>query len=251
MKILILQHLLEKLELNIPNNTEQELLNSPVEGITADSRKIKPGFLFIALKGSSSDGHKYLESVEKRGAIAAIVEQKNPNLDLLQIVVESSRDLWGPALAHFFDFPEKKLKFIGLTGTNGKTTTSYILEKMLINRGYEVGIIGTIEYRYKSVSIPAPFTSPHPEILYPLLSDMEKAGVDIVIMEVSSHALAQERVKGVKFSAALLTNFTQDHLDFHKTMEEYAAAKKLLFTNYLKKDAIIAAWLDNKHLNER
>ncbi|MBU1533971.1 UDP-N-acetylmuramoyl-L-alanyl-D-glutamate--2,6-diaminopimelate ligase, partial [Myxococcota bacterium] len=218
--------------------------------ITCDSRKVKSGTLFLALKGITSDGHNYLDSIHEKGAVCALVEHKNPNAPVLQIAVPDTRELWGKSISWLHDRPEEKLAFIGLTGTNGKTTTSYILEKILNDNGVNTGIIGTIEYRFNERRVPSPFTSPDPEILYPLLDEMVQGNVKVVIMEVSSHGLAQERVKGLRFDAALLTNFTQDHLDFHHTMEEYARAKRLLFTHHLKEGALVAAWADSAHLDD-
>jgi len=139
---------------------------------------------------------------------------------------------------------------LGITGTNGKTTTTTLLFSVFERLGFTPGLIGTIAYRFRDRMEPSNFTSPDPEILYPLLARMKRAGVDTVLMEVSSHALAQKRVHGIRFSAAVLTNLTQDHLDFHGTMKEYAAAKSLLFSEHLTPGARIVAWTGNPHLRE-
>lgn len=217
--------------------------------VSADSRKMVPGGLFIALVGISSDGHDFIETAAKNGAAAAIVERTNEQVSIPQFIVPSTRAVWGPILAQFYDNPQLKMDFVGITGTNGKTTTTYILEKILTDAGHLCGVIGTIEYRYGKTKIPSNFTSPDPEILYPVLAEMARGGTDTVIMEVSSHSLAQMRVGGIRFSAALLTNFTQDHLDFHKTMDEYAAAKGLLFRRHLTENAFVCAWDESDYLN--
>jgi UDP-N-acetylmuramoyl-L-alanyl-D-glutamate--2,6-diaminopimelate ligase len=249
MRKIPLQKLLKKMSIPIPEGINSKLLNSDITNITSDSRKVDSGTLFIAMKGITSDGHNFLEKAHEKGAVAALVEVENPKVDIVQFQVKDTRELWGKSISILFDNPHEKMKFIGITGTNGKTTTSYIIEKILNDGGISTGIIGTIEYRYKGYSTPAQFTSPDPEILFPLLDNMEKAGVEIVIMEVSSHALAQERVKGLKFDAVLLTNFTQDHLDFHGDMEEYAKAKGLLFTKYITDDSLVVAWGDNSSID--
>ncbi|MBU1220240.1 UDP-N-acetylmuramoyl-L-alanyl-D-glutamate--2,6-diaminopimelate ligase [Myxococcota bacterium] len=217
--------------------------------VSADSRKMVPGGLFIALVGISSDGHDFIETAAKNGAAAALVERVNENVSMPQFVVASTRAVWGPVLAQFYDNPQLKMDFVGITGTNGKTTTTYILEKILTDAGHLCGVIGTIEYRYGKTKIPSNFTSPDPEILYPVLDEMARGGTDTIIMEVSSHSLAQMRVGGLRFKAALLTNFTQDHLDFHKTMNEYASAKGLLFRNHLTENAFVCAWDESDYLD--
>ncbi|MGM0597515.1 MAG: UDP-N-acetylmuramoyl-L-alanyl-D-glutamate--2,6-diaminopimelate ligase [Myxococcota bacterium] len=248
MKNPVLQNLFHSLEFNKTHLLHNNIWQSPIRGITTDSRKIKPGYLFIAIKGQITDGHKYLEQVQEKGGLAAVVDSINPELDLPQIQVKNTSSIWGPVFAKYYNNPQNSLKVIGLTGTNGKTTTSYILEKILNDNGIKTGLIGTIEYRYDKIKEPALFTSPQPDQLYPLLSRMKQTGIQAVIMETSSHALALQRYRGIKFDLALLTNFTQDHLDFHKSMEDYAAAKKLLFTEYLKPEGVAVAWAESKKL---
>ncbi|MBN2725226.1 MAG: UDP-N-acetylmuramoyl-L-alanyl-D-glutamate--2,6-diaminopimelate ligase [Deltaproteobacteria bacterium] len=231
-------------------NIPDALCSVEASVVTADTRKLKKNGVFLALKGISSDGHEYLEKAQSMGAAVAVVEKISPAVSLPQFVIPSTREIWGVVLAAFFGNPEKKMKFIGITGTNGKTTTTYILEKILATEGIKTGIIGTVEYRYGDTRIPSSFTSPDPEILYPVLKEMADNSVETVIMEVSSHSLAQRRVGGLFFNAALLTNFTQDHLDFHKTMDEYAAAKRMLFSEHLVSNAAVFAWNETGNLSE-
>ena len=228
----------------------ERLRELPVGGVTADSRKVGPGSVFLALRGTASDGHDYVSLAARLGAAVAVVERPIPGAGLAQVVVPEPRTYWAPLVSAFCGHPERGLTFLGVTGTNGKTTTTTLLYHVFARLGFTPGLIGTIAYRYREVVEPSNFTSPDPELLYPLLARMRVAGVDTVLMEVSSHALAQKRVHGVRFAAAVLTNLTQDHLDFHGTMEDYAAAKSLLFSEHLAQGARIAAWAGNPHLRE-
>ena len=237
-------------KLGISYDLPSELSDFSPVGITADSRKVKKGFVFVAKKGLNFDGHNFLKSAYKNGAVCAFVEKIYDIPGFPQIKTESVNDILPELLSLYYDRPETKFKKIALTGTNGKTTTSYILDSIFSKAGYVTGVIGTISYRYADVTESAPFTSPDPEILYPLLHRMVEKGVEVLIMEVSSHALKQKRIGNLKFDAALLTNFTQDHLDFHKTMDDYAASKRILFEKHLKDNAIVAVWSETLRKNE-
>jgi UDP-N-acetylmuramoyl-L-alanyl-D-glutamate--2,6-diaminopimelate ligase len=228
----------------------ERLRELATRGVTCDSRKVAPGFVFLALRGTATDGHDFVPLAAERGACVAVVDHPVPGTELPQVVVPEPRAYWASLVSAFCGNPERGLSFLGVTGTNGKTTTTTLLYQVFTRLGFTPGLIGTIAYRYRDVVEPSNFTSPDPEILYPLLSRMRTAGVDTVLMEVSSHALAQRRVEGIRFQAAVLTNLTQDHLDFHGTMEEYAAAKSLLFSEHLAPGARIAAWTGNPHLRE-
>ncbi|MBU1070215.1 UDP-N-acetylmuramoyl-L-alanyl-D-glutamate--2,6-diaminopimelate ligase [Myxococcota bacterium] len=228
----------------------ERLRTQSVRGVTADSRKVEPGFVFLALRGTTSDGHDFLPLAREKGAALALVDHTVEGVDLPQLVVDDPRDQWAPLVSAFCGHPERGMSFLGITGTNGKTTTTTLLFSVFERLGFTPGLIGTIAYRFRDRVEPSNFTSPDPEILYPLLARMKAAGVDTVLMEVSSHALAQKRVHGIRFSAAVLTNLTQDHLDFHGTMKEYAAAKSLLFSEHLTPGARIVAWTGNPHLRE-
>jgi murE/murF fusion protein len=199
------------------------------------SGSIKPGALFIAIKGFKADGHDYMEQAFKNGAVAAIAEKNPDNLDNV-IIVENSR-LAGAAIAdRFYGSPSKDLILVGITGTNGKTTTSFILENIFKTCGFSTGVIGTVNIRYNGREYNNPVTTPDAIDLQKILHDMKKQGVTHVIMEVSSHGLDLNRVDFCRFNAAIFTNLTQDHLDYHESLEDYFKCKKKLFTDFFTPD---------------
>ncbi|MBW1857295.1 MAG: UDP-N-acetylmuramyl-tripeptide synthetase, partial [Deltaproteobacteria bacterium] len=203
-----------------------------IKGLTSDSREVKKGYLFVAVKGSSQDGHKYLSDAVHRGACALVVENVAnvfPNVPIVR--VPDTRAALSDLASRFYNYPSKDMNLIGITGTNGKTTTSYILESILKEGGRNVGVIGTINYRYKGKSFQTSLTTPESNDLMKILGEMRDAGVTDIILEVSSHSLEQGRVRGLDWSRALFTNFSRDHLDYHLTMEEYFKAKSLLFAS--------------------
>ena len=203
-----------------------------IKGLTSDSREVKKGYLFVAVKGSSQDGHKYLSDAVQRGACALVVENVAnvfPNVPIVR--VPDTRAALSDLASRFYNYPSKDMNLIGITGTNGKTTTSYILESILKEGGRNVGVIGTINYRYKGKSFQTSLTTPESNDLMKILGEMRDAGVTDIILEVSSHSLEQGRVRGLNWSRALFTNFSRDHLDYHLTMEEYFKAKSLLFAS--------------------
>lgn len=202
-----------------------------ITDITADSRTVQAGSLFICLKGATVDGHKFLSMAASKGAVAAIVENmpdEVPNgVTLLQ--VPDTRAAMELVTPFFYDYPGKKMRLIGVTGTNGKTTTTNIIRLILRKAGYKVGLIGTINIMIEDEVTVSHNTTPDVVDLQKTLYAMVQAGCDYCVMEVSSHALALKRVAGIEYDCAVLTNITQDHLDFHKTMENYRDAKSLLF----------------------
>ncbi len=203
-----------------------------IKGLTSDSREVKKDYLFVAVKGSSQDGHKYLSDAVQRGACALVVENVAnvfPNVPIVR--VPDTRAALSDLASRFYNYPSKDMNLIGITGTNGKTTTSYILESILKEGGRNVGVIGTINYRYKGKSFQTSLTTPESNDLMKILGEMRDAGVTDIILEVSSHSLEQGRVRGLDWSRALFTNFSRDHLDYHLTMEEYFKAKSLLFAS--------------------
>lgn len=209
-----------------------------IDSITADSRRVEPGALFVCVRGLSVDGHDFAEAAAHKGAAAIIADRERmammpQGFTVPVIWVSDTRRVMGDIASAFYDHPAAGLTLIGLTGTNGKTTTSFILEAIIRAAGYQPGVIGTINYRYGGGQVPASFTTPEPLELQRLLREMADHGVTHVIMEVSSHALAMYRVQGLMFDAALFTNLTRDHLDFHPDMEAYYQAKKRLFSDYL------------------
>lgn len=200
-----------------------------VSDVTQDSRLVKKGSLFVCIKGAAFDGHTVAAQMIEKGAAAVVVER---DLGIKQqIIVENSRAVYSPICANFFSNPAKKLKLIGLTGTNGKTTTTFLIKQILENVGKKVGLIGTVQNMVGDEIYPAKYTTPDPYELQKLFSLMVDAGCEYCVMEVSSQALAQGRVNGLRFALGAFTNLTQDHLDYHKTWENYFNAKRILFEN--------------------
>ncbi len=197
--------------------------------VTQDSRQVEKGWLFICIKGASFDGHSVAQEMLEKGAAAVVVE-RDLGLDS-QIIVEDTRAALSPICANFFGNPAKKLKLIGLTGTNGKTTTTFLIKQILENCGKKVGLIGTVQNMVGSEMYPAHYTTPDPHELQLLFRKMVDAQCEYCVMEVSSQALAQGRVNGVHFLVGAFTNLTQDHLDYHKTWENYFDSKRMLFEN--------------------
>ncbi|MEC0242990.1 UDP-N-acetylmuramoyl-L-alanyl-D-glutamate--2,6-diaminopimelate ligase [Paenibacillus dokdonensis] len=200
-----------------------------ITGLQTDSRKVAPGDLFICLPGHTVDGHDYAEQAAEQGAAALVVEHQL-DIDLPQVIVKDSRYAMAVIADAFFGSPSSHIKMIGVTGTNGKTTTTYLIEKMMNDHGVNTGLIGTIQMRYGGRTFPMSGTTPEALELQRSLDDMSANGVKCCVMEVSSHALEQGRVKGTDFRTAIFTNLTQDHLDYHKTMEDYREAKGLFFS---------------------
>ncbi len=199
-----------------------------VTGVTNDSRKIKKGMVFVCLQGTQVDGHRYALQAEAAGAAVIVAERDTGAKN--QIIVENSRHTYARLCSAFFGHPASRMKIVGITGTNGKTTTSLLLKWVLEQQGHKVGLIGTIQNIVGEQVLPANNTTPDAYEIHSLLALMEKAGCDYVVMEVSSHALDQDRVYGLEFEAGIFTNLTQDHLDYHKTMQAYLDCKKKLFS---------------------
>jgi UDP-N-acetylmuramoyl-L-alanyl-D-glutamate--2,6-diaminopimelate ligase len=216
---------------------ETALPECEITGLAYDSRKVKPGDLFIALRGEHTDGHKYLSQALENGAVAVLVEEKM-DVELPQIVVEKTLPLLSSIADRFFDHPSADITCIGITGSNGKTTTCYLLETMLLAAGENTGLLGTIEYRWGDCSAASSLTSPLALELHSMLAQMRGDGVESVVMEASSHAIALHRLDNVRWDGALFTNLSQDHLDFHGTMENYGQTKMRLFTEFLPHDAV-------------
>ena len=202
-----------------------------ITDITADSRTVQAGSLFIALRGATVDGHKFLPMAAAKGAVAALVEEvpQEPPEGVTLLVVPDTRTAMELITPYFYDYPGKRLRMVGVTGTNGKTTTTNIIRLILRKAGHKVGLIGTINIMIEDEETVSHNTTPDVVDLQKTLYAMVCAGCDYCVMEVSSHALALKRVAGIEYDCAVLTNITQDHLDFHKTMENYRDAKSLLF----------------------
>ena len=204
--------------------------NVSIQDITADSRAVKPNSLFIALDGATVDGHNYIDKAVAAGAVAVIVSKPVtvPD-DVCVITVSDTRQAMMVCVPYFFDYPANRMRMVGVTGTNGKTTTTHMIRHILKAQGHKVGVIGTVHIMIGDTSYPIHNTTPDVVDLQHILHQMVQENVEYCVMEVSSHALALGRVSGVEFDTAVFTNLTQDHLDFHKTFENYLAAKCKLF----------------------
>ena len=205
----------------------EALADKDITGITCDSRQVKAGFAFVCINGAKADGHDYAEKALENGA-AVIVSERDLGLKS-QITVPDTHAAYADMCAKWFGNPADSLKLLGVTGTNGKTSVTYMMKKILEKSGYKVGLIGTIQNMIGDEIIAAHNTTPNAYELNSLFALMKAKGCTYVIMEVSSHALDQSRVYRLNFEAAMFTNLTQDHLDYHITMENYLAAKKKLF----------------------
>jgi len=196
-----------------------------------DSRRVKPGCVFVAMRGESSDGNRFIDQAIQAGAVAVVTDSaaEKPRPNVAWAVVPKGRRALARASANFYGKPAERIAITGITGTNGKSTTAFLLESILTAAGRKSALIGTIEYHVAGKILPAPHTTPEALDLNRIFKEALGHGATDAVMEVSSHALAQERVFGVPFDVAVFTNLTRDHLDYHKTMDEYFAAKRLLF----------------------
>lgn len=203
-----------------------------VVGITCDSRRVRPGYIFIAINGHKFDGKSFIEDAIGKGAVGVVSEQEDRvRADICHIRVADARCSMADLACAFYGRPSEKLQVVGITGTNGKTTISYIIRDMLNTAGRTPGLLGTVEYKIGARTIPAVQTTPNAPELQMMLSQMVGAGCRSVVMEVSSHALEQERTRGIDFDVAVFSNLTRDHLDYHKTPDAYFDAKSRLFRN--------------------
>ncbi len=208
-----------------------------IPAICYNSKEVRNGSLFAAIRGEKTDGHQYIESAVKSGAKALLLEEI-PEIffnGVSIIQVENTKSALADISANFFNHPTKELTLVGVTGTNGKTTITYLLESICQEWGKKTGVIGTVDYRFSGSRIPSVSTTPESLDLMSLFRDMRNSAVQIVVMEVSSHALDRKRVFGCHFDVAVFTNLSQDHLDYHGTMENYFEAKKKLFSEVLRK----------------
>jgi UDP-N-acetylmuramoyl-L-alanyl-D-glutamate--2,6-diaminopimelate ligase len=213
------------LECTVHGDGEKE-----ITAIDYDSRNVKPGSMFVALQGRKVDGKKFVAAALAAGAAAIVTDTLQQDITATQVVVADPLLAMADMSSRLYGHPDKKMRVIGVTGTNGKTTITYFLETLFSIHKLSTGVVGTVNYRYAGKSFPAPNTTPQSADLYRMFNDMMQSGGKVVAMEVSSHALALGRVRGIEFDTAIFTNLTRDHLDFHKTMEEYFAAKALLFS---------------------
>ena len=230
--------------LNIVGNTDKD-----IKGINIDSRKIEQGHLFVAIKGTQTDGHKFIEKAIELGASAVLLEDmpaETTEKDVTYIQVKSTEDAVGKVATTFYGDPSHQLKLVGVTGTNGKTTVATLLYNMFRKFGHKVGLLSTVCNYIDDKEVPASHTTPDPIELNALLARMVAEGCEYAFMECSSHAIHQRRIGGLKFAGGLFTNLTRDHLDYHKTFENYRDAKKMFFDD-LSKDAFAIINADDKN----
>lgn len=227
-----LKDILDKIDYQYQLVSLDSCENNPVvSGIAYNSKNVKPGDLFVCMVGENFDAHRFAEAAVSSGAVAVLAQKSLPDLHVPVIMVDNTARAMALISAAYYDYPSSKMRLIGITGTNGKTTVTHLVEKILEKFGKSCGLIGTLGNRYSSLDkyIETKHTTPQSSDLHHLLNDMLENKLEYTVMEVSSHALDLYRVLGCSFSIALLTNVTQDHLDFHVTMENYANAKVKLF----------------------
>lgn len=224
-------------------------MDATVNEIVFDSREAKSGSLFVAIEGVANDGHDYIESVIKNGCqiIVAEKEIKVPQ-EVTLIVVDDTAEALGIMAANFYDNPSQQLELVGITGTNGKTTTVTLLHNLFTQLGHNTGLISTVVNKVGTTEIPATHTTPNPVALNKLLSEMIENQCEYCFMEVSSHAIVQKRISGLKFAGGAFSNITHDHLDYHKTFKSYIEAKKTFF-DHLDAQAFALTNLDDKNGN--
>ena len=216
------------------------LANPDILGLSYDSRRVKEGYLFVAIRGFEDDGHRYLTDAVLQGARVVVVERDTllAKKNIAKIIVKDSRAALAILASNFYHTPSKHLKVIGVTGTNGKTTVTYLLDSILKRAGYKTGLIGTIAYRIGERVIAAHATTPESLEMQELTAELVREKGDYLVMEVSSHSLTQHRVKKIEFDAAIFTNLTRfEHLDYHHRLKEYLGAKLSLFQKYLSESS--------------
>ena len=227
------------------NNIEH---NPEVTALEYDSRKVAPGHCFFAVVGTASDGHNYIDSAIEKGAVAIVCQRLPENMreDVAYVVVEETNTAMAAMAAAYYDNPSRELKLVGVTGTNGKTTTATLLYDMFMAMGYKCGLISTVVYRIAERRIDSTHTTPDSIRLNQMMREMVKEGCQYCFMEVSSHAAAQHRIDNLRFAGALFTNLTHDHLDYHGTYKEYIRAKKSFF-DALDKEAWAVVNIDDRN----
>lgn len=219
-----------------------------VHGVNIDSRLVKEGDMFIAIKGTQTDGHEYIPAAEEKGAVAIVCERmpEKQNANIAYIVLEDAQAASGKLATTFFGNPSQRVKLVGVTGTNGKTTVATLLYRLFMEMGHRCGLLSTVCNYINDKAYPSTHTTPDAISLNRMLALMVEDGCEYVFMEVSSHALAQERVGGLEFTGGIFTNLTRDHMDFHETMDNYLKAKKSFFDN-LPRHSFAMTNIDDKN----
>lgn len=237
----------------LKNAKPQNVSDAPVAHFTNDSRQVRPGTLFVATRGVKADGHEFIGAALKMGAVAVVAERPAPIPDAPQILVEDSTRAFAEIASEFYGNPSRDLRLFGVTGTNGKTSTSHLLRSICeVSSWGKVGVIGTVGHGAESQLEKSVHTTPEPATLHRLLAEMKAKGCAGVVVEVSSHAVRQQRVWGVDFEIGMLTNVTRDHLDYHPTFADYVSAKRefcesLLSAERKREPGVLAYSLDNEH----
>lgn len=239
---------LEKLLASIKALEVKGDLNKEISGVNIDSRLIEKDHLFFAVKGTQTDGHNYIDKAIEKGATAIVLQDMPAQLTegVTYVRVEHVEQIVGEVATVFYDNPTQKLRLVGVTGTNGKTTIATVLYYMFRRLGHKTGLLSTVMNYIDAEAFPTSHTTPDPITLNRLLARMADAGCEYVFMEVSSHSIVQNRIGGLKFAGGIFTNITRDHLDYHKTFENYLKAKKLFFDN-LPSDAFAITNIDDKN----
>lgn len=239
---------LEKLLASIKALEVKGDLNKDISGVNIDSRLIEKDHLFFAVKGTQTDGHNYIDKAIEKGATAIVLQDMPAQLTegVTYVRVEHVEQIVGEVVTVFYDNPTQKLRLVGVTGTNGKTTIATVLYNMFRRLGHKTGLLSTVMNYIDAEAFPTSHTTPDPITLNRLLARMADAGCEYVFMEVSSHSIVQNRIGGLKFAGGIFTNITRDHLDYHKTFENYLKAKKLFFDN-LPSDAFAITNIDDKN----
>ncbi|EOC99507.1 Mur ligase family protein [Caldisalinibacter kiritimatiensis] len=215
-------------------------------GITCNSKKVREGYVFVAIEGENKDGNDYIDEAIDRGAVLIYTEKDVKNKKVPVKKVEHARKKLSELLNEFYDFPSEKMRLIGVTGTNGKTTTTHLIYKIFKKAGYKTGLIGTIGTKIDEEYIPPTLTTPEPEVLFDILNNMLEQGIEVVVMEVSSHGLKFCRTSGLKFDIAVHTNIEKDHMNLHHTFDDYIKTKKKLFDN-LENNKIAVLNVDDEY----
>lgn len=241
---------LQELIQNIPVKAIIGNKDTDIIGINIDSRIVDDGHLFIAMRGTQTDGHSFIDKALSKGARAICCETMPEDVpeypDVAFILVDSTEEIAGKIATRFYGDPTKKLKLVGVTGTNGKTTIATLLYQMFRKMGHKVGLLSTVCNYINDEAVPATHTTPDPITLNRLLGEMANKGCEYAFMEVSSHSVAQHRIAGLEFAGGIFTNLTRDHLDYHKTVENYLQAKKSFFDN-LPKGSFVVTNADDKN----
>ena len=228
----------------------QVIGNTDIEitGVDIDSRRVETGHLFMAMRGTQTDGHAYIPAAIRNGACAIVCEELPAETQegIAYVVVKDSEDATGRIATLFYGDPTSRLELVGVTGTNGKTTTATLLYRLFRYFGYKVGLISTVCNYIDDEAVPTEHTTPDPITLNQLLGRMADAGCQYAFMEVSSHAIAQKRISGLRFAGGIFTNLTRDHLDYHKTVDNYIRAKKKFFDD-MPRDAFSLVNVDDKN----